>query len=167
MNTDAPAHTDAALPPALRELLERELSPAARGAHVGLLLLAAAASAALAALWLTEPALAARTQAGFALLLAINLSWCVYALWALRHRRVLYARHRLIAARMASAFCALYSLGAFALAMLGGLSAGWFAGLIGLGMTGVAAALQLRARRHYAGLQQRRAELERAFGPSP
>lgn len=163
MNRPSPLPADA-VPEALRALLERELTPAARYAHVALLLFAAAASVALASLWLTEPALPARTQAAFAVLLAINLGWCGYAQWALRHRRVLFARHRLVATRLAATFCAVYSAGAFALAVLGGFAAGWLAGLFGLGLTAVAVAMQVRAGRYYAGLQRRRDELERTAG---
>lgn len=151
------------VPDALRALIERELTPAARYAHVALLLVAAAASVGLASLWWTEPALPARTQAAFALLLAINLGWCGYAQWALRHRRVLYARHRVVAARLAIAFCAAYSIGAFALAAFGGIAAGWWAGALGLGMTVAAMAMHVRASRYYEGLQRRREALERGF----
>lgn len=162
-HTPQPAPADA-VPEALRALLERELAPAARYAHVALFLLAAAAGVALASLWLTEPALPARTQAAFAVLLAIDVGWCGYAQWALRHRRVLYARHRLVATRLAMAFCAVYSVGAFALAVLAGVAAGWPAGLLGLGLTAAAAAMHARAGRYYAGLQRRREELERSSG---
>jgi len=162
MNRPPPSPADA-VPAALRDLLERELTPGARWAHVALLLLAAGASVALASLWMTEPALPARTQAAFAVLLAINLGWCGYAQWALRYRRVLYARHRLLAARLALAFCAVYSLGAFALAAFAGVAAGWPAGALGLVMSAAAMAMHVRADRYYAGLQRRREALERAL----
>ncbi|MGH8082268.1 MAG: hypothetical protein ACREP7_16960 [Lysobacter sp.] len=160
------AGVDGELPDRLRRLLERELSPAARAGYLALLLVASFASAALVSLWITEPSLPARTHAAFALLLAINLSWSAFAVWALRHRRVLYARHRLVSTRLASAFCAIFSLGAFALAAAGGIGAGWLAGCLGVAMTALALILMVRARRHYTGLQQRRETLERALAQS-
>ncbi|MBT2749041.1 MULTISPECIES: hypothetical protein [unclassified Lysobacter] len=158
------ASDDAPLPEALRRLLEHELSPGARLAYVGLLLLALAAGIAVASLWITEPSLPMRTQVAFAVLLAIALSWCGFAIWALRHRRVLYARHRLVSARMATLFCSVFSVGAFALAGSGGGPGAFLAGVLGLFMLALALALLVRAHRYYGGLQRRRSELQRALG---
>ncbi|MGO4262905.1 hypothetical protein [Lysobacter sp. TAB13] len=155
---------DAPLPEALRLLLEQELSPGARLAYVGLLLLALAAGITVASLWLTEPSLPMRTQVAFAAMLVIALSWCGFAIWALLHRRVLYARHRLVSARMATLFCAAFSAGAFILAAIGGGGLGAFlAGVLGLIMLAVAMALLLRAHRYYDGLRRRQSELQRAL----
>lgn len=157
------ASDEAPLPEALRLLLEQELSPGARLTYVGLLLLALAGGVTVASLWLTEPSLPMRTQVAFAALLTIELSWCGFAIWALRHRRVLYARHRLVSARMATLFCAAFSAGAFVLAASGGGLGAFLAGALGLIMLAVALALLVRAHRYYDGLQRRRSELQRAL----
>jgi hypothetical protein len=163
-HTNSTASSDEApLPEALRLLLEQELSPGARLAYVGLLLLALAAGIIVASLWLTEPSLPIRTQVAFAVMLAIALSWCGFAIWALRHRRVLYARHRLVSARMATLFCAAFSVGAFVLAASGNAPGAFFAGVLGLIMLAAALALLVRAHRYYDGLQRRRSELQRAL----
>lgn len=167
MNPHTPpiaASDDAPLPEALRRLLEQELSPGARLAYVGLLLLALAAGIVVASLWITEPSLPARTQVAFAVLLAIALSWCGFAIWALRHRRVLYARHRLVSARMATLFCSIFSAGAFVLAGSGGAPGAFLAGVLGLVMLALALLLLVRAHRYYDGLLRRRSELQRALG---
>lgn len=152
---------DASLPDALRRLLDQELSTRSRLAYVGLLLIALAAGVALASLWITEPSLPTRTQIAFAVMLAIALSWCVFAIWALRNRRVLYARHRVVSARMATLFCLVFSAGAFALALIGDVGSAYLAGLLGLLMTAVALTLLIRAHRHHDDLRLRRSELER------
>ena len=148
-------------PDAPRILLDAELSLKARVAHVALLLVALIATAGLLSLWLTEPALPARTHAAFALLVAINVSWTLYALRVLTHRRVLFARHRIIAGRMAVTFTSVFLAGAVAVGVTTGAAAAFLAAGLGVGMLVAAVAVLARAHRAHARLTARRLELER------
>lgn len=164
MNASTP-HTRAnALPDALHRLLDRELSLAARLGYVVLLLLASTMTAVVASLWLTEPALPLRTQIAFAAMTVAGLSWCAFAAWALRHRRVLFARHGVIAGRLATTFTAVFALGAFVWGWQRGGAVLYVATLLGLALFGVAAALLVRAHRRHARLLEQRRVLERELG---
>jgi hypothetical protein len=115
-------------------------------------------------LWLTEPALPARTQLAFGLMSIIGVSWVVLASWALTARRPLFARDRVIAGRMAVAFTSLFVVGTgIAVAMGGGAAA---LGALGVGilMLGFAGWTLSSARHRFAVLAARRAELERTLG---
>ena len=72
-------------PPALaadlRRLTVLELSLPARLRYVALLLGAAAMTAIVSALLLTEPELPLRTSIAFAVMTVIGLSWMVFAAW--------------------------------------------------------------------------------------
>lgn len=101
MNT----HLDhAALEAHLRALTARTLSPAARYAHVAVLLLALIMCALIGALLATEPALPGRAQAAFGAMLLIGASWVCYSAWVLGSRKRLLANQRVVAGCMAVGF---------------------------------------------------------------
>lgn len=100
----------------LRHLARTELSMRARIAHVLLALAASAMTILVTSLWLTEPALPARTSIAFALLAALGAGWVVFSLWVLRRKRVMLARHRVVGGRLAVGFSSLFGIGCIALA---------------------------------------------------
>jgi hypothetical protein len=137
------------------------LSLKARLAHVALLLASLAMAAVIASLWLTEPLLPMRTQIAFGVMALIGLGWSAFAIWVLRARRPLYARDRVIAGRMAVTFTSVFVGGAIAMVVTGNAAA---IGMLALGVVMLAAAVRILsdARRRFATLNARRAELERA-----
>jgi len=162
-------HTTPSIPPpmsaaSLQRLADAELSLPSRLGYVALLLAALMMTAVVGALWLTEPALPRRAHIGFALMVVIGASWVVYALWVLTQRRVLLARHSIVAGRMAVTFTAAFVMGAFAVAMTSGGAAPYAAAVTGLVMLGGAVALLVRAHHTFARLTERRATLERELG---
>jgi hypothetical protein len=145
----------------MQRLISAELSLRARLGYSILLLVAAFTSVALASLWLTEPSLPLRTHVAFAAMVVIGLSWVGYAVWVLTRRRVLLAGHRIIAARMAVTFSAIFSFGFAALGFWGpNARAGYAAAITGLLMLSVAVMMLRSARRRYDELMQRRRALE-------
>lgn len=144
----------------VRQLAGAELSLKARLGYVALLLAAAGMTVIVAWLWLTEPALPARTSWAFAALCAIGSSWMTLAIWVLRSRRPLFARDRVIAGGMAVAFTSLFLAGAAAAAIIAGNAAAYGALGTGTVMCGFAIWLLASSRRRYAALAQRRAALE-------
>jgi hypothetical protein len=165
-------HTLPPVPPpmsaeAVCRLADAELSLPARLGHVALLLAALMMTVVVASLWLTEPALPARTHAGFAVLVAIGLAWIGYAAWVLAERRPLLARHRIVAGLMAVAFTGLFFAAALAAVAAGGGAAARAAAGTGLVMLAAAIALLVRARRAFTQLSERRAALERSSPGRP
>lgn len=150
-----------ALTQSLAQITERALSTRARLGHVALLLAATGMSILIAALLVTEPALPLRTYLSFAALLAMGACWIGYAVWVLMNRHTLLANHRIVAARMAVTFAAVFALGAFALGFTTGSRAMYFAAALGGGMFALAVGLLLRAHRRFRELQARRRVLER------
>lgn len=145
----------------MQRLIAGELSLPARLGHTALLLVALAMTAVIGSLWLTEPSLPVRTQAAFAVMGAIGLSWVAYAAWVLTRRRVLLAGHRIIAARMAVAFTTIFAAGSLALGLWSTAgNAAYGAAATGAVMLAAAIAMLLSARRRFAALMQRRRELE-------
>ena len=149
----------------MQRLLSAELSVRSRIGYTALLLLALAMTIVIASLWITEPVLVPRTQIAFAVMIAIGLSWVGYAVWVLTHRRVLLAGHRILAARMAVTFSALFVAGFAAI----GLSdpeqrAALLAAGLGLVWLAAAIGLLLRARKEFARLLERRRALELELG---
>jgi hypothetical protein len=140
-----------------------ELSLKARLGYVGLLLVSAALTIVVVALWLTEMSLPVRTQAAFGVMSLIGASWMALATWALRARRPLFARARVIAGRMAVAFSALFVAGCLAAVIIAGDAAAY--GALGTGTVMLVAALAVlvRARRRFAELAARRCALESAI----
>jgi len=143
-----------------RALADMELSLKARLGYVGLLLVSAAMTGVVLSLWLTEPSLAPRTQVAFGAMSLIGLSWCAFAGWALRARRPLFARDRVIAGGMAVTFSSLFAVVTLAAALSLGNPAAYVAFGTGMGMLGAAIGVFVSARRRYAALVARRLALE-------
>jgi hypothetical protein len=145
----------------LERLTRTELSRAARLGHVLLALAASALTIVVVSLWLTEPALPLRTQVAFALLSVIGVGWITYSLWVLRTRRVMLARHRMVAGRLAVAFSGVFTAGCLALLVSGQSAAARPALLMSLAWLAGAIVIWRRASTAHAKLLDRRAELER------
>lgn len=158
--------TDVHLPdPSIVATLERlartELSLAARLGHVLLGLTASAMTVVVVSLLLTEPALPARTTVAFGLLATIGIGWVAYSGWVLTTKRVMLARQRVVAGRLAVAFTAVFTSGCVALALTHDAPAAWPAGAMGGVLLVVALGVWRRARAAHAMLVVRRAALER------
>jgi hypothetical protein len=145
----------------LERLARTELSLAARLAHVLLALVASAMTIVMVSLLLTEPVLPARTATAFVLLALIGGGWMAYSGWVLTARRVMLARQRVVAGRLAVAFTAVFAGGCAALALVGGAPAAWPAGAMGGGLFLVALVRWRRAATPHARLLARRDRLER------
>lgn len=154
----------AALELELQRLTAGALSPLARYGHVALLLAATLMSVLLAALLATEPALPGRTQAALAVLLAIGISWIVYATWVLRQRRPLLGQHRIVAGRMAVAFTGVFFAGALALGASTGSATYHAAASVGASLLVLAFGALMQAHWRVAALQRQRRELLRQTG---
>jgi hypothetical protein len=148
-------------PAALRHLADTELSVRSRVGHVALLVASLLMAIAIASLWLTEPALPLRAHVAFAAMVGIGLSWAGFSVWVLARRRVLLARHSVVAGRMAVTFTALFVVGALIVGYTSAGAGGYVAAGLGAVMLGVAIALLVRARRRFAALMERRQTLER------
>jgi hypothetical protein len=151
---------------ALQRLLDTELSLPSRLGYVALLLAALTMTAVVAALWVTEPVLPLRAQIGFALMVAMGSSWIVFAIWALTHRRILFARHQIVAGRMAVTFTTVFLLGTLVVGYSTGRPEAYKATAVGLVLLGMAVAVLVRARRAFARLVSRRDALARELGRS-
>ena len=147
----------------VRKLAGAELSMTARLGYVALLLVAAAMTVVVVSLWVTEPALPARARWAFAAMSVIGVSWIGLATWALTTRRVLAARDRVIAGWMAVTFTSGFVAGAALAVLLARDAAGVLALLMGLLLLTLAMSALTKARRRFAELAARRAELERAL----
>jgi hypothetical protein len=148
-------------PEALRQLVEAELSMTARVGHVVLLLVSLLMTVGIVSLWATEPFLPLRTQVAFGVMTVIGVSWSLFATRVLTGRRVLYARHRIVAGRLAVTFTSVFALGAGAIAYLSGSPAAYLSVALGGAMVAVAIWLLVRAHRAMARLDARRQVLER------
>ena len=146
---------------AIRKLAQGETSVKARLGYVALLLVSSAMTVGLSSLWLTETGLPMRAQVAFGGMVLIGLSWAAFSTWALTTRRVLLARDRVIAGRMSVAFTALFLAGAIAAIVMNGQAAAFGAAATGAVMFAVALRVLSGARRRFAELSARRAELER------
>ena len=152
--------------PDVQRLLDAELSFRSRLGYVALLLGSLAMATLAGALWLTEPVLPFRTQAAFALMIVIGLSWVVFSAWVLRYRRVLYARQHIVAGRMAVTFTSLFVVSALAIGYGSGKDAAYAAAALG-GVMLIAAVLMLqRGHREFNRLAERRDGLARELGRS-
>ena len=146
----------------VQALADAELSLPARMGYVTLLLASAAMTAVVISLWVTEPSLPRRTQVAFGVMSLIGLSWCALAAWALRARRPLFARDRVMAGGMAVGFTGLFALAALAAVVMVGSPATYAALGTGVAMLALAVAALVQARRRFAALAGRRLQLERA-----
>jgi hypothetical protein len=145
----------------LRQLTVLELSLPSRLRYVCLLLAAATMTAIVTALLVTEPALPTRAAIALGVLAVIGLSWVVFAAWVLTRRRVLLGRHRLVAGRLAVVFSSVFVMGALAVGFVTASAPPFAAAALGVVMLAIAVAMLVRARRQFARLSARRAELER------
>jgi len=151
----------------LQRLSRTELSAGARLGHVVLALAASAMTVVIVSLWLTEPVLPLRTQVAFAVLAAIGMGWTGFSLWVLRSRRVMLARHRQIAGRLALAFCGVFTGGCVLLVVAANTAAARPA--LGMSLVLLTAALVLwrRAETAHATLLTRRDALQRQLDQRP
>ncbi|MEU2433988.1 transmembrane transport protein [Streptomyces sp. NPDC007861] len=117
-------HNDRArrdVPEELERALAAEVSLRARMRHVAVGLAGGCGAALIAVLWLTEPhPLPVRTRAAFAGLIAVGLAWAAFAGWVLSRRRALFARDRVLGARLALAVTSVTGAVATALAAVRG-----------------------------------------------
>ncbi|MFD7501611.1 transmembrane transport protein [Streptomyces sp. NPDC059850] len=105
------------VPEELDRALAAEVSLGSRMRHVAVGLVGGCAAALIAVLWATEPqSLPARTRAAFAGLIAIGLAWAAFAGWVLSRRRPLFARDRVLGARLALVATAVTGVAGTALA---------------------------------------------------
>jgi hypothetical protein len=144
------------VPEELERALAAEVSLRSRMRHAATGLAGGCAAALIAVMWATEPnPLPARTQAAFAGLLAIGLAWAAFAGWVLSRRRPLFARDRVLGARLALAVTTATSVAGTVLAAVRGTAAGALAvALAGAALVAAAGLLLVRA-------QSRRRELMR------
>jgi energy-converting hydrogenase Eha subunit A len=145
----------------LGKLARTELSLRARLGHVLLAFIASAMTILVLSLWLTEPALPRRAAAAFAMLTVIGLGWVAYSIWVLRARRVMLARQRVVAGRLATAFTAAFAAGCIVLNFTARDRFGWPAVAMSLTLLAVAVAIWRRAEGAHARLLARRDKLER------
>ena len=94
----------------------------------------------------------------------IGASWMMLAIWALRARRPLFARDRVIAGSMAVLFTALFTVGAGVAVVMSDSIAAYGALATGMVMLGTALFVLRGARKAFAALAARRIELERELG---
>jgi hypothetical protein len=139
----------------------RELSLARRVGHAVVGLTGLLGAGLIGLLWATEPApLPARTQAAFAALALIGLTWAGVAAWALA-RRPLFALDRVVTAGLALMFSTASTAWATVIAwQRGGRGAVLAVAGIGLALVLGSAALLVRARAYRATLLERRRRLE-------
>lgn len=158
MNPDLNPRTESLC--SVRKLAGAELSLKARLGYVALLLVSTGMTVVIASLWITERSLPLRTQVSFGAMNMIGVSWVALATWALAARRPLFARDRVVAGGMAVAFTSLFLAGAFAAAIMANNEAAYAVMAVAAFMFAMAIKVQHRARRRYAELAARRAELE-------
>jgi hypothetical protein len=145
----------------VKRLLHGQLSVPSRLGYTLLLLAALSMVGVVGALLATETRLPPRTRLAMAVMIGIGLSWAGFASWVLRRRRVLFAEDRVVAARLAVAFTAIFAFGSLGMTLWAGVGRPGYAALaVAIAMLGVAVALLRRARRRAVALSRRRAELE-------
>ena len=136
----------------IRKLASGELSIKARLGYVALLLASTAMTTVIVSLWLTESQLPLRAGLAFGAMTLIGVSWAALSLWALTTRRILLARDRVIAGRMAVTFSAVFVAGAVAATFISGSAASFGALATGTLMLGVAVRVLSGARQRFAVL---------------
>jgi hypothetical protein len=144
----------------LQRLSRTELSRGGRIGHVLLALVASAMTVIVVSLWLTEPALPLRTQIAFATLTAIGAGWTTFSLWVLRTKRVMLARHRQVAGRLAVVFASVFTVGCLALAIAAETDAARPALAMSLVLLTIGVVVWRRAEISHAKLLARRRQLE-------
>lgn len=166
MDNLSPQFSPATSAAAIQRLADTELALRSRLGYVALLLAALMMTGVVGALWATEPALPLRTQLGLAVMVVIGLSWVAFALWVLTYRRVLLARHSVVAGRMAVAFTGVFVVAALAVGYQTGGPEPYVAAAVGVVMLAGAIVVLVRAHRTFARLTERRLALERELGTS-
>ena len=147
---------------ALRRLTVRSLALRPRLAYTALLFASATVTGVTLSLLLGEPSLPWRTRVSFAVIAAAGVAWSVFSGWVLSRRRVALGWHRVIAARMAVVFSALFTAAAIAIALFTPVHARALHALwVGVPLLGVASLQLVRARRRHDALLLRRHELTR------
>jgi hypothetical protein len=121
-------------------------------------------SGCISLLWATEPtSLPARTQAAFAAMIIVGMTWAGVAAWTLG-RRPLFAIDRVVAAGLALTFSVLWTVWGAAVAWSrGGLIAVLTVAGVGLAFAAVSGTLLLRARAYRATLLDRKRRLEQDY----
>ena len=164
-------HTQSPLPEmpgvsaaAAKRAMAVELSMPSRVRYTLLLLVSVCATALIGALLLTETGLPLRTRGAMVIMVGMGLSWTTFAAWVLLRRRVLLARHSVVAARMAVAFTSVFTVGAWITGVARVVEHWYVAVAVGFVMLSVAIALLVRAHRRIQALTRRRAALERELG---
>lgn len=152
MNT-APSPRD--LEARLFVITAEHLSAPSRYGHVALLIASLLMGALIASLLSTEPGLPERTRWSMAVMLMIAGAWAAYATWVLGMRRTLLASHRLVAARMATVFTAVFTIGTAAIGVMAEQPSFFLAASLGSALFGVSLWLLRRARRRIAALEAR------------
>ncbi len=147
----------------LQRLATNQLSSAARAGHLALLLAALTVVVVTASLVLTEVALAPRALAAFGAVIVMGACWVAYAVWALTTRRLMLPTHRVVAARMALTFSAVFSVASALVAILVPAVTAWWAVAFGGVMCLVAWGVLQRARATVDRLRARRHEIELAL----
>ena len=145
----------------LADLARTELSLRARLGHVLLALAASTMTVVVVSLWMTEPGLPPRTRTAFALLIAIGVAWVAYSVWVLNARRVMLARQRVVAGRLAVAFTFTFAAGCVFVASTTKAAAAWPALAMSLVLLALALVVWRRAEAAHATLLVRRETLER------
>lgn len=149
----------------MQSFVHRELSTVKRLPYVLLLLVSAAMSVMVMLLLVTETQLPARTQVAFAALTAIGLGWSAFSVWVLSRRRPLYARHRVVAGRLAVAFCVVFTVGALAVSLVDGKAMlGLLAALCGASLLVLAWTIMRQAEAHRQSLIYLKSALEQSLG---
>lgn len=145
----------------LRSIMYSQLALPSRLGHALLLVVAMLATLVCTILLFTEPDLPLRTRVAFGVGIGIGASWSTFAVWVLSRRHVLYARHHVIAARLAIAVSTIVLVGSAMLAQTtqGAHAIVWSA----IVMLLIAIAVHQRAQRRVAQLELRRAELTHAL----
>lgn len=143
----------------IRKLAGSELTLTSRLGYVALLLVAAAMTTVIVALWITEPGLPGRARWAFAVMSLIGVSWIGLATWALTTQRPLAARDRVIAGWMAVTFTSVFLLGAGLATLISRRMEGLRAVALGLVLLAVAIQALRKARRRFEELRARRQEL--------
>jgi hypothetical protein len=143
----------------VRRIAGAELSLSARIGYVALLLVSSAMTLVIASLWLTEATLPVRTQLAFGVMCVIGVSWSALSVWALRARRPLFARDRVVAGGLAVAFTSLFLVGGVAAAILANNAASYAVLGSGVAMCALAVRVLISARQRFQALSVRRAEL--------
>ncbi|UYQ63583.1 transmembrane transport protein [Streptomyces peucetius] len=156
------------VPEELERALAAEVSLGSRMRHVAVGLAGGCGAALIAVLWATEPhPLPVRTRAAFAGLIAVGLAWAAFAGWILSRRKPLFARDRVLGARLALAVTVVTGAAGTALAAARATTAGALAtALAGVALIGAAALVLVRAHSHRRELLRLRDAL-RQNAPQP